>query len=479
MTIAEYKNIWSWKTETDGSVTITSYKGNEKEVIVPSMIGKKTVKCIGERAFSVECIRSDLLEFVPSRKKIEKVVISYGIEIIKPSAFAGCKSLKNIVLPDSITEIGDFAFDNTAITSIVCPPNIECLGAIFANCKELKEVVLPKKFRKLDRTFIGSGIEKCDIPEGVEEIICAFEDCEKLKEVSLPSTLKWINLGTFENCNSIEKMTVAKNKACRLENGFLYESFGYIENKKENIIIAKLKTIDELPSETTLLSKACITDRDIKEYVIPIGITEICIGAFENCIHLEKVTIPETVKIIGSGAFEGCTSLKEVIIPENVELIKSGAFVGCTALKSVVLPRKAPEIEFCCFAGCESLERIVFPDDITIIPTQMFWGCKGLSQIVLPDTIKTIEYRAFINCTGIKQINLPNGLETIETEAFMTMYNLEKVIIPRSVKKIEKDAFAYCCNLTICCEDTEIKKGWSTIFNRHVLKPVQWGYKNI
>lgn len=464
MTITEYRKIWTWKADADGTLILLSYKGEDKEVIVPDKIGQKQVKIIGEGAFR--------------GKTIEKVIISDGIKRIGCDAFADCQQLIEISLPNSIIKIDDFAFSNTAIRSVKCPSNIKKLGAIFADCANLKEVIFPKKLKIIDRTFMRSGIETIFIPEGVEEIDTAFQDCEKLKIVSIPSTLKHIDVYSFKNCNNIEKIIVAENAVCKYENGFLHthDVLTAINSVYKNSVIAKEKSAKKIPKTTSTFVRAFISNPDIVEYEIPNGIKTIGFSAFENCTKLKKVIIPETVTTIDHSAFSGCTSLKEINIPNSVSRIGNDAFAYCTSLEKIDLPDSILDIEHCCFYGCSSLKKVKLPNNISTISSSMFVNCEKLTDIDIPMSVKSIEWRAFRNCNSIIELDIPSGVEKIENEAFRWMSGLKKVFIPSSVKKIERNAFGGSPQLTIHCEDFERKKGWSTLFASGS-NQIQWGTK--
>ena len=91
------KAEWKWKTLPDGTMEITDYKGDLKEVIIPPMIGKKPVTSIGEMAFRQ---KYDLLS----------VVIPDGVRHIQKDAFDSCIRLKKVVLPQELESIGWGAF---------------------------------------------------------------------------------------------------------------------------------------------------------------------------------------------------------------------------------------------------------------------------------------------------------------------------------------------------------------------------------
>lgn len=107
------KKLWAYDETEDGTICITSYKGNETEIYVPERIGKKTVSCIGENAFGPVSASGKRKPKVTREalKKITAVYVPYSVTEIGDYAFEGCKKLKSIALPDSVTKIGDWAFN--------------------------------------------------------------------------------------------------------------------------------------------------------------------------------------------------------------------------------------------------------------------------------------------------------------------------------------------------------------------------------
>ena len=98
--------------------------------------------------------------------------------------------------------------------------------------------------------------------------------------------------------------------------------------------------------------------KDVKEAVIPAGVTEIGVWAFEDCTSLVSVVIPDSVTEIGERVFDGCTSLSSVVIPEGVKKIGGYAFRDCESLKSISLPSTLEEIGKDAFKGCDAVEII-------------------------------------------------------------------------------------------------------------------------
>ncbi len=120
--------------------------------------------------------------------EIKSVEISDGITAIK--SFTSLSNIKEITIPDSVTEISDYAFFNCAnLESVTITDNITVINAgAFSQCINLKNIVLPNGL-----TEIG------------EE---AFFRCENLHSIQLPQSLKIIGKGAFECCSNLESVDI-------------------------------------------------------------------------------------------------------------------------------------------------------------------------------------------------------------------------------------------------------------------------------
>ena len=110
-------------------------------------------------------------------------------------------------------------------------------------------------------------------------------------------------------------------------------------------------------------------------------ITSIAEEGFMECINLESITIPSSIKKIGNRAFSECKNLKNIKIEEDVTNIGEYAFYGCSSLESIVLP-----------------------EGLTTISSFVFDECINLTSITLPSTLTSIENYAFKNCYRLVEI---------------------------------------------------------------------------
>ena len=455
------------------------------------------------------------------------LVIPDGVTAIAGGAFESCTSLASVTIPRGVTAIGDGAFYGcTSLASITIPDSVTEIGReAFKGCASLKEIQfggttaqweaiqgndgikvscvrcsdgyigvkeLPE-YLKMDGTEVtgydGKVPATLVIPDGVTAIgRGAFEDCMSIESVTIPTSVTKIGYYAFNGCTSLKEIqfkgTMAQWKAIQgisdVKTPYILCSDGHIGVKD---VPAYLKM------DGTKVTG--YTGKVPANVVIPNGVTEIGDGAFGNCMSLESVTIPSSVKVIDGnyhyGAFNGCTYLERVTIAEGVTEIGGNAFKGCTSLKSVHIPNRVTEIGcsafFGCagltdvaipgsvkkisgdwnyggvFEGCTSLTSVTIAEGVTGISGRMFKDCTSLASITIPDSVTYIGGGAFFGCTALKNIAIPASVEGIYAAeirtydgklylgAFEGCTSLARVTIPSSVTRIDAHTFKGCTSL--------------------------------
>ncbi len=178
--------------------------------------------------------------------------------------------------------------------------------------------------------------------------------------------------------------------------------------------------------------------------VIESGVTSIGDYAFDACLVMTQVSIPDTVTTIGQYAFSVCDALGQVTIPEGVTTLEAWAFSDC-GVTAVSLPSTLTTIGRGAFNSAYNLTSIVIPERVTEIPDSAFYDCYQLTGVVLPDSITRIGNHAFSNCP-LTSLELPDGLTYIGDDAFWNA-QMTSVTIPAGVTYLGYCAFLGCTAL--------------------------------
>lgn len=166
-------------------------------------------------------------------------------------------------------------------------------------------------------------------------------------------------------------------------------------------------------------------------------VTSIDMGAFEDCVNITEVIIPNSISSIDYGAFAGCSKLTRVVIPSSVTRIGSDAFDGCVSLLSIEVD---PSNE-----RYSSLDGVLFNKDMTHL-VRCPNGKEGAYAV--PDKVTMIEGYAFHHCEKLTSILLPSSLLVIDSGAFARCVKLEKITLPKDLAHIGEYAFDECKGLT-------------------------------
>ncbi len=214
------------------------------------------------------------------RSSVTKIIINSKVESVGSYSFYGFTKLTSVSLPDTITEIGAYAFANnpkeeaySKIEQIIIPEKVTSIGnSAFYGCKLLKYVYFNAKRCK----FVGIS----SYPP--------FNGCTSLSNIFIGSEVQWIP----DYCFALTGITSINldDNVRQIGEGAFYSC-------------TKLKTV------TMSYKLESVGER-----------------AFRGCSALTNFALPKLVTSIGAEAFQGCTSIGSLNIPYHVTQIGADAF---------------------------------------------------------------------------------------------------------------------------------------------------------
>lgn len=451
--------------------------------------------------------KSILYRYLPQNQD-SSYTVPQGVSYIGGGAFADCKNLKQLVLSDSVTKLGDRSFANSGLTAMTLSDNVDSCGAgIFAGCASLSEVQLSKRLWYLSReTFLDCiSLTSITLPANIGAYgNSVFEGCTSLSEIEVSDASKYFSsvdgvlfdkektklcyypLGKKESDYQIPEgtITIGERAFCyctalqRIEipaSIKVIESYAFYQSKLQEVFLP-----DSITSMGNYAFAKCEKMSKIK---LSNGLSEIPYRAFAECVAITEVTIPREVISVRGSAFEGCSNLVQYLVddkntsytvvdgvlysksmqtlqlypiakvkesftvPDSVTKIGAGAFAQAKWLKKIAFSENVTDIEWCAFEGCENLKTVRLPKNLTSISNKSFAECTALTTIKIPASVKKIDSMAFRGCTALTDIKIPNSVTTIGYRAFSECEKLKTVEIGSKVKLIESCAFKNCKQL--------------------------------
>lgn len=190
---------------------------------------------------------------------------------------------------------------------------------------------------------------------------------------------------------------------------------------------------------------------DNTNVTIPYGVDILDITAAKEMPNIENITVAQTVKRITGSTFSGVITLKSVKLLGVVEM-SIYAFSDCVALESVEFSTALTYVGRFAFARCFSLEKIVLPNNVILVEDSAFDSCRRLQSVYLPDSIAVINANVFANCDLLSEVRMPDYLRTIDDNAFLNCVSLKELRIPDTVQYISSKAFEGIPEITLICK---------------------------
>ncbi|MBQ8173776.1 MAG: leucine-rich repeat domain-containing protein [Clostridia bacterium] len=284
---------------------------------------------------------------------------------IAPQAFRyAAEYVRKIVLPDSLTKVGETAF-------LGCGYVVHL--TLGRNLTEVEGMLLESPPKEI---YNRSSMTK----EQVSAIVAMWET----------------NL--YSDTEGAPRL--------KDENDFLIQESG-----DEKILLTYIgsETALTLPAGITkIAAQAFYENRYITSVTMPDTVTLIEHGAFNWCTAMKSVKLSSSLTEIKDSAFACCVKLSSIELPNGLEKIGINAFSLCP-LTTVTLPDSVKRVEQAAFEDCP-LASITLSNSLTYIGTEAFSGCP-LTAITLPASVNYISWKAFKDCSNLTRVVFedPNG----------------------------------------------------------------------
>lgn len=397
------------------------------------------------------------------------------------SVFYSSEYLEEVYFPESLTSIGDYAFNECSKLKKICfPESLTSIGDYaFNECHNLNNVFFPINLSSIgDYAFYNTPIEFVVIPQFVTSIgnhtfaPYDFYNYDKEEQISGLTTLVFKSfvaptMGEFDSMLSLCIPVGANNYPTgKFNNVYYYESQQecYINNNKmivfgnadavlansniNNYNVADVTSITFTPDATGYNQISILpnlTSVDVLTYNMADGHLYTIEGS--NAIFKYKEEQAEETILVA-----GCAA---TVIPGSTTLIEDNAFYDCTGLTSIEIPGNVKSIGYSAFYGCTGLKAVEIPGSVYSIGTSVFENCTGLASVTVPNNVKEMGWYAFKGCTGLTDavVNCNIG-----GNAFENCTHLKNLTIGKDVESVSSGNFSGCTALTNITVDSENAK---------------------
>lgn len=262
-------------------------------------------------------------EALSGKTQLKELTLPTNLQAIGANAFHDCPYLTGeLVIPSTVTSIGDYAFEGTDYSSVKLPNALKTIGNYAFNNLPLEQrLVLPGKVTSVGTgAFAGTKITGLSIPDGVKSIGAhAFADTPIQGHLTIPDGVTDLGEGAFMNT--------------QISTAFL-------------------------PNSVTTLSQGLFQGcSNLNLLYIPDNYTDMSNYAFDGCDALETLRLSANTATMGEYSFQG-TPLEYIKVPSKVEVLSRGVLKNCKNLASLSLPANLKSLEAEALTGCTALRNI-------------------------------------------------------------------------------------------------------------------------
>lgn len=370
--------------------------------------------------------------------------VADGCEVIARKAFADDVELKSANFPDSLVQIGASAFAGSGLIRLEVPESVRSIGSrAFSRCDDLRDV-------ELSRGLESIGDE-------------AFAHCRSLVHLNIPATVREMGVRvTFDT--RVSEGHVAGESDVGAVTAFVFaDDAGVLyrrlpdgtEDACDKGADAGFGSPESRLVALELIDASALT---LAEYRVLPGTHSIGPRAFSKNAFVQRVSLPEGVKIVGERAFAECASLFAIELPDTVEGIGERAFCGAP-LKAVRIPRALTRLGERAFGVVESsadASRLTLRSCQVAEGNERFFVHDGLlcERFLGEDGEDGENVRVIVRAGADRDVSLPEGTVEVAPYAFAGAWGIDRLFIPRTLRRAGIASFA----LAEPCQVVEIER---------------------
>jgi len=328
---------------------------------------------------------------------------------VSDMAFIFCDGLKSVTIGEGVTSVGDYAFYCCPrLERVELPSTLTSIDyAAFCECCEMEEIVLKQGLRAIDKYAFNNCLKlrSVTLPSTMSTVgFAAFAYCDGLQEVTFDGCDVTLVEYAFHHCPSLASVNFSDNQTV-----IGPYAFSNCSALTQAVLPPHLKEIG--PYAFTGCSS-------LRQVVVPASLQEVGESAFSQCSSLSRVDVP-SVKDWCRISFKNATSspltsanhlyvdggeVRQLVIPEGITAINDYAFYGCEGLEKVVIGDEVSMVGNEAFYGCKGLAEVSLGDGVLTVGSKAFSSCDSLAVLSLGQAVQTIGPKAFSSCYALLDI---------------------------------------------------------------------------
>ncbi len=425
-------------------------------------------------------------------------VIPEGVTGIGSDAFYGCGKLTGVAIPDSVTEIGDYAFDRCSLTSMIIPGSVTEIGHLAIECEiyfqgSAPDVIKSPHFTTAyypwnnptwteekrrsyseneesinwipwnpgievapDRLVLDVGqSENITVSIVNDDRVVSWESADERIAVVHDGVVTGIYPGytvitiTFASgwtdsaavrVNGIPSIQSDCDTAAMIENAGDEERFSFVPDASGRYVFYTLSDIDtevrlyDVDCDMIAGGNARLEYNLEKDWKYYFGVSFNDGHTGSLKVRLEKTVIPTSGEI-------------STIPGEHLSWILKDGVLTISGTGTMGRSWWRPE-ELPWYFLRKEISKVVIEPGVTSIGSRAFEGCESLTAVIIPDSVTSIEICAFSGCKNLTGVRIPDNVTTIGNLTFSGCYSLTDLTLPDRLTDIGFAAFECCESLT-------------------------------